>query len=536
MIKDVKSYFNTVGNRLTKAFSMDDFTTEQELEFWSLSAEHVSRTSSPNFVDIVKWIDLLYQAPVHIVYQKKDEELFLFKRHINLRNVLRRESDDETKLTKEEQEKYQEFEQRVQNLQLKKKWYDEYTEYGISSHSIGNCEHIPIFTKEGEIWGIYVVGPDRKCPDEMAPKLSIVGRILSMWLIDIEKEESGQKDKNKHKVLDIVSELGSGALNTEGISKLYLNYALHKIGNNRGGVFAFKDGEITPIYLQGVEEPELIEFLSLKDTYIQKGNKIPLIQSIDLSVFGKVSILPFDTETPAGFTLIIQDKDSNINWNSIKPVTDELSEILSKLVEFETTNKLFSTELTESYFRLLRFHEQQREKTRYHTLRVISFADKFADYFGLDGKEKEELLLTARLHDIGYVGNISSESSKDVNTELMHPMAGFKLIDQLPVPDIVKQGVLTHHEWVNGDGEPQGLESDDIPWSGKIIGIIEYVVDFIESALIVDSTDTDKVFDELKSGIIQRADKQFDMVLVPTIIEMLSLYGWDNFTKFGTEE
>lgn len=69
MIKDVKSYINTVSNRLSKAFSMEAFGIEEQLGFWELSAEHFSRKQTPAFTDIVNWMDHLYRAPVHFVYK-----------------------------------------------------------------------------------------------------------------------------------------------------------------------------------------------------------------------------------------------------------------------------------------------------------------------------------------------------------------------------------------------------------------------------------------------------------------------------------
>ena len=96
-MKDVKSYLNLVGSRLGKAFSLHEFDTEDELEFWSLSAEHMSRSKPPSFQDIVQWMDILYRAPVHIVYKKEGDELILFKRYINVENLIGKNNTEDPK-------------------------------------------------------------------------------------------------------------------------------------------------------------------------------------------------------------------------------------------------------------------------------------------------------------------------------------------------------------------------------------------------------------------------------------------------------
>ncbi|MEP0009296.1 MAG: hypothetical protein ABJF72_08885, partial [Balneola sp.] len=88
MSKDVKDYINIIGSRLGKAFAIDSFGTEEELEFWALSAEHMSRKQDPTFQNIITWIDLLYQAPVHFVYKLDKEHLILIKRQLISENLL----------------------------------------------------------------------------------------------------------------------------------------------------------------------------------------------------------------------------------------------------------------------------------------------------------------------------------------------------------------------------------------------------------------------------------------------------------------
>lgn len=528
MIKDVKTYLNTVGQRISKAFSVEEFDTESELEFWSLSAEHMSRKEPPTFKSIVEWIDILYKAPVHIVYKKVDEDLVLFKRSVNPKNIIKqkKESDEQAELTDVEKKVISDFEQQVQNLQNKKKWYPEFKEHGVSLHSIGSCEHIPIYRKDGEIWGVYIVGPHTKCPEVITPKLSIVGRLLSIWLIRLEKEEDGTKKDYQVKMEEIVSELGSGALNTEAISGLFLRYFLHANKNEFGGVFQSLEGGNSPVSIIGLTD-EQVTFVSKSDqnTLVQSGNNNDILGAFDM--------YPFKGEGSEGFFIMLQS-DTNQDV-STSHLAVEIQSLFGRLFDFKNLNSSFSESLIESYYFMLRAFEMKRKKTQFHTPRLMAFVEKFAMVFGLEEGETDIIMKTAKLHDIGYVGALSVETEQSIGSELNHPLTGYKLIDQLPIHDDIKKGLLTHHEWVNGEGTPFGIGADEIQWTGKIIGIFEFIVDFIETNINDASKSDEEWIEQLSKSIIERADKQFDMVIVPTVIQLIQMLGWQNCCKLGVD-
>jgi HD-GYP domain-containing protein (c-di-GMP phosphodiesterase class II) len=110
------------------------------------------------------------------------------------------------------------------------------------------------------------------------------------------------------------------------------------------------------------------------------------------------------------------------------------------------------------------------------------------------------------------------------------------MVEQLSLHKDVIEGIRTHHEWVNGNGTPAGLETEDIPWTGKILSLFEYVVDFIESHSEDDSKTSEEWLEEMVKGVMERADAEFDMVLVPTAVQLLQSLGWNECVKLGTKE
>lgn len=527
-MKDVKSYLNLVGSRLGKAFSMRDFDTEDELEFWSLSAEHMSRSKPPSFQDIVQWMDILYRAPVHIVYKKKDDELFLFKRSVKVENLIGKPSSEA--LTDVEKNLLTDFEQQVQSLQQKRKWNPDLKGAGISSTAVGNCEHIPLFDQNSEIWGIYMVGPNTKCPEIIEPRLSIIGRLLSIWFIEIEKEEEGQKNKYLSKMGEVVSELGSGALNTEGLARFYLRYLLNGYNNKKGAIVSNLETNPTIICSEGLDKSEVTSILE----------KIPDFKGAEevykntINSLGEVNWIPFQVEESLG-SIVRVNEITDLKYE-VGGIEQEISNQLGKLLQFRHVNIVFTDSLINSYYQMLRMIEKSRERTKFHTPRLLAFVERFSMIFGLDENETDILKMTTKLHDIGYVGGLSVESDISIGSELSHPLTGYKLIDQLPIHEDIKKGVLTHHEWVNGQGTPHGLEAQDIPWTGKVIALFEYIVEYIESNIQNDTNSPEEWIDALSQSIIERADVQFDMVLVPTVIELLKMLGWEVCCTLGTDE
>lgn len=541
MIKDVRTYIHTVGNRLSKAFSIEAFGTEEQLEFWELSAEHLSRKESPSFSDLVNWMDLLYRAPVHFVYKLQGDKLILDRRHVLTKNILRNNKDEKEphKQTPQQKEYIRDFEYQLQNLEKKMSMDEVFKEHGITSHSIGQCEHIPLFKKDGEQWGIYCAGPYTKSPEQITPKLSIVGRLLANWLISLDEEESNPQREYEQKIQSVVSELGSGQLNSEGIAQIILRYVVHGRKVDFGCIVEFTENGHKLLASLGMKEKVA--------NYFTATGKEKLYEDIDgkikatehgqqfLQQWGKtVDVEYFKGEHHSGFILV--EKPETETRLGIEGLLHEIGLSLSNLFDYRFKNQLFSNKLMDSYYKMLRAIEESREKTRHHTPRMIAFVQRFGMLFGLEDDEMEVITKTARLHDIGYVGAVSIEPGKTIGGELSHPIIGANLIEQLSVDRDVLEGIKTHHEWVNGNGSPGGLKSESIPWTGKIIGLFEYVVDFVETHAEDDSKTDEQWIELLSKSLMERADIEFDMVLIPTAIQLLQALGWEECVRLGVEE
>ena len=118
--------------------------------------------------------------------------------------------------------------------------------------------------------------------------------------------------------------------------------------------------------------------------------------------------------------------------------------------------------------------------TRGHSERVSRFSVATAQALGLTEVEIEKIRISALLHDVGKIGiddRILKKPSAltDEEFEIMktHPQKGFKIMSQIPAMRDFLPGMYMHHEMINGQGYPQGLQGDELPIQARIVSVAD---------------------------------------------------------------
>ena len=118
--------------------------------------------------------------------------------------------------------------------------------------------------------------------------------------------------------------------------------------------------------------------------------------------------------------------------------------------------------------------------TRGHSERVSRFSIATAEGLGLSADEIEKIRVSALLHDVGKIGIDDRILKKpaaldDQEFEVMktHPQKGYKIMSQIPAMREFLPGMYMHHEMINGQGYPQGLEGDQIPMQARIVSVAD---------------------------------------------------------------
>jgi HD-GYP domain-containing protein (c-di-GMP phosphodiesterase class II) len=126
--------------------------------------------------------------------------------------------------------------------------------------------------------------------------------------------------------------------------------------------------------------------------------------------------------------------------------------------------------------------------TKGHSTRVADMAYKLGQIAGMQGEALEDLHLAAHLHDIGKIGipdQILNKTGPLLAEEMTilrrHPTIGYQILARSSHLKALAIIVLHHHERWDGKGYPDGLVSEDIPLSSRIIGICD-AIDAMTSA------------------------------------------------------
>jgi diguanylate cyclase (GGDEF)-like protein len=169
---------------------------------------------------------------------------------------------------------------------------------------------------------------------------------------------------------------------------------------------------------------------------------------------------------------------------------------------------------------------QKTEETKEHSDRIADVAVGIMSYMGLSrASEVEDMKLLARVHDIGKItipDHVLYKPSKlnDEEYEIIkkHSEAGYKIIRNITDSDFVSEAVLSHHEWYNGSGYPQGLKGENIPLFARILSVADAFDAMTNNRVYHKGISVKEAVEEIKrfSGI------QFDPGVVDAFLQYLN--------------
>jgi putative nucleotidyltransferase with HDIG domain len=118
--------------------------------------------------------------------------------------------------------------------------------------------------------------------------------------------------------------------------------------------------------------------------------------------------------------------------------------------------------------------------TAEHSKRVTGFSIALCREMGLNALQIREVARAAFLHDIGKLAvpdSILIKSAPLTESEVaimqQHCAKGYELVHKVPFLTEVAKVIHAHHERWDGNGYPQGLKGDAIPFGARIVAVVD---------------------------------------------------------------
>jgi putative nucleotidyltransferase with HDIG domain len=165
--------------------------------------------------------------------------------------------------------------------------------------------------------------------------------------------------------------------------------------------------------------------------------------------------------------------------------------------------------------------ESKDHYTQGHCQRVAFFACVLADSTGMDSRSLFWFRLGALLHDIGKIivptevlnkaGNLSAEEWAIMKR---HPEAGLELVADIDFPGDVRAIIRNHHERWDGQGYPDGLAGESIPFAARILCVAD-----VYDALTTARSYRDSLSHNRAARVMRESKGQFDPHLLETFLD-----------------
>jgi response regulator RpfG family c-di-GMP phosphodiesterase len=158
-----------------------------------------------------------------------------------------------------------------------------------------------------------------------------------------------------------------------------------------------------------------------------------------------------------------------------------------------------------------------------HSRRVTLYSLEMAKRLSFSSDQLKQLERGAYLHDIGKIGipdsillkpgKLTPEETAIMQT---HVRIGYELMSRVAFLSIAAQIVLTHQEYYDGTGYPQGLAGEEIPLGARIFAI----ADTMDAMLSDRPYRRGRPYEVARAEIKRESGRQFDPLVVNVFLSI----------------
>jgi len=157
-------------------------------------------------------------------------------------------------------------------------------------------------------------------------------------------------------------------------------------------------------------------------------------------------------------------------------------------------------------------------------------AEKLSEQEPLDEDQINRIYLAGLLHDIGKIGieevvlrKNGKLNDQEYNCIKQHPSIGAGILHEIKQMRDVVPGVLSHHERIDGKGYPDGLMGDQIPLTGRIVGLADSFDAMTSRRTYRDAMTVEQALDQIEKGLGTQFDEKIGRIFLESDIGLL----WD---------
>ena len=168
--------------------------------------------------------------------------------------------------------------------------------------------------------------------------------------------------------------------------------------------------------------------------------------------------------------------------------------------------------------------------TRGHSERVSRASVLIGRRAGMREDRVSSLRYAGMLHDVGKLGVPTSVLQKagrltddEYEAIQQHTVRGREIVKDLEFLGEAIEGILLHHERIDGRGYPMGKVGSEIPEFARIIA----VADAFDSMTTTRSYRGARSLEDAFAELVRCKGSQFDPVMVDALIAAIEVEGWD---------
>jgi len=176
--------------------------------------------------------------------------------------------------------------------------------------------------------------------------------------------------------------------------------------------------------------------------------------------------------------------------------------------------------------------------TRGHSERVSRASVLIGRRAGMREDRVSSLRYAGMLHDVGKLGVPTSVLQKagrlnddEYEAIQQHTVRGREIVKDLEFLGEAIEGILLHHERIDGRGYPMGKVGSEIPEFARIIAVADAFDSMTTTRSYRGARSIEDAFEELR----RCKGSQFDPVMVEALIEAVGTEGWDASDTLPTD-